>query len=289
MKRTSLWLFSPILAMILALGLACVSKPDDAKVSSEIQNKFGQDSGLSTKQLKVQANGGVVTCSGNVDNDAQREAAGRQAALGQRGEDGHQQLAGSYGDNVRQRDSAPGSHAARDSVSSFRQSGGGQRQARPGKKTKAQSPKTATKANDSGQDSSMGAMNGAVNDGSQPASPANQDNTTATSSNNPPDTNQPASQEPPPPPVPRKLIIDQGTQVTVRLINPIDSEKNQTGDTFHATLNTALTSDGEEAVPAGTELTGHLVSVKSAGKFAGQSEVVLQLDSLQVGQPKLAS
>ena len=45
-------------------------------------------------------------------------------------------------------------------------------------------------------------------------------------------------------------------------------------------LNAPLSSDGEEAVPAGVELVGHLVSVKSAGKFAGQSEVVLQLDSL---------
>jgi hypothetical protein len=88
---------------------------------------------------------------------------------------------------------------------------------------------------------------------------------------------------PPPPPAPKKFIIDQGTQVTVRLIDPIDSEKNQTGETFRATLNTPLTSDGEEAVPAGIELTGHLVSVKSAGKFAGQSEVVMQLDSLSSG------
>jgi uncharacterized protein YcfJ len=33
-------------------------------------------------------------------------------------------------------------------------------------------------------------------------------------------------------------------------------------------------------VPAGVELVGHLVSVKSAGKFKGQSEVVMQIDSL---------
>jgi hypothetical protein len=81
----------------------------------------------------------------------------------------------------------------------------------------------------------------------------------------------------------KRMIIDQGTQVTVRLIDPIDSEKNQAGDTFHATLNAALTSDGEEAVPAGVELTGHLVDVKSASKFAGQSIVVLQLDRLSYG------
>jgi hypothetical protein len=79
------------------------------------------------------------------------------------------------------------------------------------------------------------------------------------------------------------LIIDQGTQLAVRLVDPIDSEKNQTGDVFHATINAAITSDGELAVPAGAEVTGHLVDVKSAGKFKGQSAVVLQLDSLSVG------
>jgi len=88
---------------------------------------------------------------------------------------------------------------------------------------------------------------------------------------------------PPPPPAPKKFIIDQGTQITVRLIDAIDSEKNQTGDTFHATLNAPLTTDGEESVPAGAELTGHLVDVKSASKFAGKSVVVLQIDSLTSG------
>ena len=114
-------------------------------------------------------------------------------------------------------------------------------------------------------------------------------------SQNPPDSNPapqiadvppaaaPAVQTPPPPPPPKRLIIDQGTQLSIRLVDPIDSEKNQTGDTFHATLNTALTSDGEEAVPVGADLTGHLVDVKSAGKFKGQSVVVLQLDSLTSG------
>ena len=36
-------------------------------------------------------------------------------------------------------------------------------------------------------------------------------------------------------------------------------------------------------MPAGVELTGHLVEVKSAGKFAGQSSVVIQLDNLKSG------
>jgi hypothetical protein len=96
-------------------------------------------------------------------------------------------------------------------------------------------------------------------------------------------TSTPVQTTPTPPPAPKKLIIDQGTQLAIRLVDPIDSEKNQTGDTFHATLNAPLTSDGKQAVPAGTDITGHLVDVKSAGKFKGQSVVVLQLDSLTSG------
>jgi hypothetical protein len=127
----------------------------------------------------------------------------------------------------------------------------------------------------------------AIADNSQPSSQT-ADNGQMDSSNNPPPSPAPAEADstPPPPPLPpgpKKFIIDQGTQMTVRLMDPIDSEKNQTGDNFHATLKAPLSSDGEEAVPAGVELTGHLVEVKSASKFAGQSEVIMQLDSLTSG------
>jgi len=114
------------------------------------------------------------------------------------------------------------------------------------------------------------------NSGGMAANSAPPDNST-------PPPPPPAPDTPAPPPVPKKFIIDQGTQVSVRLIDPIDSEKNQAGDTFHATLNAPLTSDGVEVVPAGVELTGHLVDVKSASKFAGQSMVSMQLDNLATG------
>ena len=96
-----------------------------------------------------------------------------------------------------------------------------------------------------------------------------------------PETAPPPAPAPPPPP--KKMILDQGTQLSVRLVDGIDSEKNQAGETFHATLNNPLTSDGEEVVPAGSDVTGHIAELKSAGKFAGQSVVVLQLDSITSG------
>jgi hypothetical protein len=121
----------------------------------------------------------------------------------------------------------------------------------------------------------------------KPSAASDSTQTTASATPQPPieSAPQPAITVPaePPPPAPKKLIVDQGTQLTVRLVDSIDSEKNQTGDTFHATLNTPLSSDGEEAIPAGTDLVGHLVDVKSSGKFAGQAALVLQLDSITTG------
>lgn len=264
MTKTSLWICSAIFATILAFTPACASKPDDAKISSEIQSKFSQDSGLSTKQLNVQASAGVVTLAGNVDNDAQREAAGRQAAsvAGVRTVINNLTVGNAPAAVAENSPVAPPPARTIDLDKS---------KPAPGKKSKARYSDNSTRNTAS----------------DAPAAPTTADNSvqSAATDNAPatPLVDQPVAQTPPPPPAPKKLIIDQGTQITVRLIDPIDSEKNQTGDTFHATLNAPISSDGEVAVPAGTELTGHLVSVKSAGKFAGQSEVVLQLDSVSSG------
>ena len=269
MKSNSVFV-SSLLAIILGVGVGCARKPDDAKISSDIQGKFSQDSGLATKQVTVQAEDGVVTLAGKVDNDAQREAAGRQA--------GSTPGVKTVINNLQVGNSAAVTPPAAppQAAPSVRASGAspdGKAKPVAGKKTsRRRLSDSSIAANNSPSDSNDNHT--VTNDppadtGSQPAAAA--DNV---ASQAPP---------PPPPPSPKKLINDQGTQLTVRLIDPIDSEKNQTGDTFHATLNTALDSDGQEAVPAGVEVVGHLVDVKSAGKFAGQSVVVLQLDTLSSG------
>ncbi len=271
MKTKSL-LSSFVIAIILAASLGCAKKLDDAKMSSDIQTKFSQDSGLSTKQLSVQANNGVVTLSGTVDNDAQRDAAGRQAASipGVKTVINNLQI----GDATAAAAPAP---AAPTQVASnppdVKPEPGATKKTEKTRKHKDSKPQ---------RDSAYDANN--PND--QQAAPqqmASNDQTPPGAAPPPPPADVNPTPVPPPPPPPKKFIVDQGTQMTVRLVDAIDSEKNQTGDTFKATLNAPLTSDGEEVVPAGSDIAGHLVSVKSAGKFAGQSEVVMQLDSLTAG------
>jgi BON domain len=251
MRHTSLSVSS--LVVVLLLGVGCSRKPDDTKITSDVQTRFSQDSGLSTKQLGVQSANGVVTLSGTVDNASQRDAASRQAAA----VDGVKEVV-----NNLQVGAAPAGSAVTQTASSSPEP------SRPsaGKKERK---------HHSARDSSM------ASDGSNGADQM------ADTSPPPPPTDASSASAPAPDntqsPAPKQYIIDQGTQISVRLIDPIDSEKNQAGDTFHATLNAALSSDGDEAVPAGVELTGHLVDVKSASKFAGQSLVSMQLDSLSYG------
>ncbi len=264
MKRTSLFVSSCVLATIFILGVGCSKKPDDAKVSSDIQTKFSQDSGLSSKQLTVQANSGVVTLSGTVDNDAQRDAAGRDAASvpGVKTVINNLDVA-----------TAPAVEAAAAQPAAPAEAAS----APPAEKPEPGAEKRAEKARS--REKARAAHRRESEDQQMASNDQPQENPA------PPTQNVAAEQAPPPPPppAPKKLIIDQGTQLTVRLVDAIDSEKNKTGDTFHATLNAPLTSDGEQAVAAGVDITGHLVEVKSAGKFAGQSEVVMQLDSLTSG------
>jgi hypothetical protein len=256
MRSTSLLVCSLVVALLMST--ACSRKPNDAKIAADIQSKFSQDSGLSTKQLGVQSENGVVTLSGTVDNDAQRDIASRDAAA----VEGVKEVVNNLQVGTATAP-APQPAATTETASSAPEPA-------------APSPGRKERKRHSKHDSGMASDSSDNSNNSQMAA------------NNPPPENAPptpapADNTPPPPPAPKKYIIDQGTQLSVRLIDPIDSEKNQTGDTFHATLNAPLTSDGDEAVPAGVELTGHLVEVKSASKFAGQSLVSMQLDSLSYG------
>ena len=258
MKRHSTVISCLILGVILSAGLGCSKKLDDAKMTSDIQSKFSQDSGLASKQLTVQANNGVVTLTGTVDNDAQREAAARQAASipGVKTVINNLTVGAPAMASAATPDQPPPDAAA--------------------KSAPPEEPKPARrKSRKAHADPDAG-----PSDMSQQQMAANNPPPASASTIPPPDTTPPT---PPPPPPPKKYIIDQGTQLSIRLVDAIDSEKNQTGDTFHATLNTPISSDGEEAIPAGVNVTGHLVEVKSAGKFAGASQVVLQLDSLTSG------
>ena len=68
--------------------------------------------------------------------------------------------------------------------------------------------------------------------------------------------------------------------MSVRLNDEISSEKVAVGDRFTATLDSPVYVGETIAIPAHADVQGKVVDVKSAGKFAGKSELILQLTSV---------
>ena len=256
--------FSVILLLgILAIGLACTKAPDDSQLTSQIQSKLNQDSGLHDKQITVQTSGGVVTLSGTVENETQREAAARYASATPGIKEVVNNLETAAASATRAADQtaqAPSPAPARTSAKPL------------SAKPRPSAPHHRHRAEPDSTEMAEAAP--------QPAESAN---TAAKENSAPAPTAQPApAPQPPPPPPPRKVTVPLGTSMAIRLLDPIDSEKAQPGQTFRATLDSPLPTDGDAAVPSGYDVKGHIVDVKSAGKFAGQSLLVLQLDSISV-------
>lgn len=238
--KFSLYVTVLTLLAILTVGVGCTKAPNDAQLASDIQTKLASDSGLESKQLGVRAENGIVTLTGTVDNDGQREAAARYASS----EPGVKQI-------VNNLQVAAPEAAQMAPVEEAKPSPA------PAPKPRRSTPRARNLPSSSSDTMAapVAAMAPAPEVAAMPSTP----------------------------PPPQKVTIPSGTSVAVRLVDTIDSETSQQGQTFHATLDSPLAVDGDVVLPSGYDVEGHLVEVKSAGKFAGQSVVVLQLDRISSG------
>ena len=78
------------------------------------------------------------------------------------------------------------------------------------------------------------------------------------------------------------VAIPEGTRLSIRMIDSIDSEKNKPGDVFRATLESPIEVDDQVVVPKDADVEGRVVAVKSAGHFTGRSDLGLELTKLIV-------
>ena len=244
-----------LLTSVLAFTFACTKPPNDAQMTSDIQAKLGADSGLQNKQINVQAANGAVTLSGTVDNDAQRDAASKYAAA----EPGVKQVI----NNLQVAPMTASSEPAPEPTPS--------RAAEPQPMKSRPSPSSKKHGRRTSQEDYRTEM-------SQPA-PAQSNQPVQTANAQPAPTQASA----PPPPEPQKVTVPSGTQLSVRLNDAIDSATAQTGDTFHATLDSPLSIDGDVVVPTHYDVEGHIVNAQASGKFQGRALLELQLDKMKVG------
>jgi hypothetical protein len=76
--------------------------------------------------------------------------------------------------------------------------------------------------------------------------------------------------------------ITAGTNIVVRIIDGIDSEKATTGQTYRASIDQPISAGGDIVIPRGADALVKLVEAKEAGKLTGRAELTLQLESVTV-------
>jgi hypothetical protein len=236
-----------VLAISLAFLAGCSKKENrtDAQVATDVQTKIYSDNAIQSRQISVQAVNGVVTLSGDVNSDSERAAAASDAAT----------IAGvkTVVNNLQlqQAQGAPATPARKPAKDEKKKNSAGRGHGQSG--------------NSANNDIQANTLPPA------PPFPAEQ-----------PPAATPAPTPPPVPPPPQKVTIPAGTQLAVRLNDALDSERNQVGDTFHGSLSTPIVINAETVVPSGADVVGRVADVKSAGRFAGNSVLTLELTSLVV-------
>jgi hypothetical protein len=78
------------------------------------------------------------------------------------------------------------------------------------------------------------------------------------------------------------FVVPGGTILTVRMIDAIDSDENEPGEIFHASLANDLIVDNNLLASRGADATVKLVQVEQAGKFRGREEVSMVLRDITI-------
>lgn len=120
----------------------------------------------------------------------------------------------------------------------------------------------------------------AANSASNMAAPSNATGNAGGSAMNSPA----ATPAPAPAPEPQPVVVPAGTTLTVRLGQALGSKISSPGDSFSATLTSAVTVDGNTVIPAGTTARGTVVDAKALGKIKGGAVLELRLTSITINE-----
>ena len=107
----------------------------------------------------------------------------------------------------------------------------------------------------------------------------------------------PIERQPPPTPVqtqaaPTRVTVPAGTRILIRMVDSVDSSKQQAGHRFTARLETNLQVGDVVVAPRGTTVYGRLAKAKSAGNMSGGAGLGLELTDIVIngtGYPLLTS
>ncbi len=237
---------SVLLLFVFGLSVGCNRVRSDVQIAGDVQQKILADANVPTKQVTVSSNNGVVTLSGSVGSEVERAAAANDAAM----IDGVRTVVNNL--TVAQAQVPPPPLPMESS----------QPEEAP---APARKPSARHVARSSvGRSTSGGQAAMAPAPSAAPAAPAS------------------VADKAPAPPPPKPVTVESGTVLSIRMIDPIDSDRNQIGDRFRATLDTPISINDQIVLPQGADIEGRVAELRSSGHFTGQSEIALELTSLSI-------
>ena len=245
-------------ALLLALSLAVAcNKPNDDAITTEIKAKMFSDPALKSSSVNVSSKDGIVTLTGSVPDDAARLAAEQIASK----TNGVKQVI----DSTTVTPAAQVAAATPSVPAPTPEPAVAPARPRPSPRKKVATPEPAAAPETApAPDKSASATEpGPVVPAAAAPTPA-----------------APVTPPPPPPPQPITVTIPEGTVITVRTIDAIDSATNSTGQSFRASLDNPVVVDDRTVLPKGLNAYLKLVEASSAGKFKGRSELTVSLDSV---------
>jgi hypothetical protein len=281
MKQKMMRLLPMALLAAAMFTAACnqTHPPTDAQIANAIEGKVSADASVPNKRIVVQASNGVVTLSGSVSSDAERSAAAADAAAvpGVRTVVNNLTVAPQQSQTesavveVPERPApavAPAPTPARkprvrDSRESKPKPHAGWPERKPQRTEARQRYEEPSPAYSQPEPEPVAQR--------QPSYP-------------PPQPSAPPAYAPPPPSAapqpPAQVTIPAGTMLSVRMLDPLDSDSALPGDTFRASLNAPLELDGNIVIPTNSEVTGRVVEAHAAGKFKGAAMLTIELTRL---------
>lgn len=81
---------------------------------------------------------------------------------------------------------------------------------------------------------------------------------------------------------PSGVELPAGTNLVIRMIDGVDSETDQVGKTFAASVDEPVALNGETVIPRGADAVVKLADSKESGKLTGRTELTLELVSVKV-------
>jgi len=92
----------------------------------------------------------------------------------------------------------------------------------------------------------------------------------------------PMPMAPPRQPLPPTMTLPTGTWITIRVNEPLSSDRNQTGDAFMGTLAQPIIASGIVLAHPGQTIAGRVTEAKKAGRVSGTSRLGLELTGISI-------